>query len=167
MIRGSTLSLLVLRILTDHHDFAMALDDLALVANFLYGRFDFHSLFHLSRIIGRTGASALRPPRDPSLRGVVDRNFDLHIIPGKDLDIVHSKFPGDMSSHDHIIGKLDLEGGVRQSLNDRSLKFDHVIFRHKSFSLPPRFGRLISLFRRIIQRIVLSEQFSHETVVGS
>ena len=55
MIRESTLSLLVLRIITDHHDFTMALDDLALVANFLYGRFDFHSLFHLSRVIGEPG----------------------------------------------------------------------------------------------------------------
>ena len=38
----SALSLLVLRILADDHDVAVALDDLALVADFLHGRFYFH-----------------------------------------------------------------------------------------------------------------------------
>ena len=36
------LALLVLGVLADDHDFAMALDDLALFAHGLYGRSDFH-----------------------------------------------------------------------------------------------------------------------------
>ena len=38
------LSLLVLGILTNYHHFAVTLDDLALVADFLYGRLYFHSI---------------------------------------------------------------------------------------------------------------------------
>jgi hypothetical protein len=39
-----SLSLFVFRIFADHHDVAMALDDFALVADFLDGRSDFHAL---------------------------------------------------------------------------------------------------------------------------
>ena len=46
-MRGSvranlTLSLLVLRVLADHHDVALALDDLALFANLFDRRFNLH-----------------------------------------------------------------------------------------------------------------------------
>ncbi len=37
-----TLTLLVLGVLADDHDFALALDDLALLAHGLHGRSDFH-----------------------------------------------------------------------------------------------------------------------------
>ena len=40
--RRSTLSLLVLGVLADDHDFAFSLDDLALFADRLNGRFHFH-----------------------------------------------------------------------------------------------------------------------------
>ena len=39
---GLALTLFVLRILTDNHDFSLALNNLALLANFLYRRSDFH-----------------------------------------------------------------------------------------------------------------------------
>ena len=39
---GLTLTLFVLGILTDNHDFSLALNNLALLANFLYRRSDFH-----------------------------------------------------------------------------------------------------------------------------
>ena len=42
-VGGSPLSLLVLRILADDHDVAVPLDNLALFADFLDGRLDFHS----------------------------------------------------------------------------------------------------------------------------
>ena len=40
--KQSALSLLVLRVLADDHDLAFSLDDLALFADLLYGRFHFH-----------------------------------------------------------------------------------------------------------------------------
>jgi len=40
-----TLSLLVLGIFTDYHNAAMALDNLALIADLFYGRLNFHSIF--------------------------------------------------------------------------------------------------------------------------
>ena len=42
MIKILTLALLVLGVLADDHDFALALDDLALLAHGLDGRSDFH-----------------------------------------------------------------------------------------------------------------------------
>ena len=39
---GLALTLFVLGILTDNHDFSLALNNLALLANFLYRRSDFH-----------------------------------------------------------------------------------------------------------------------------
>jgi len=42
MLSGLTLTLLVLGILTDYHDLALALDDLALFANRFYRRSYFH-----------------------------------------------------------------------------------------------------------------------------
>ena len=39
---GLALLLLVLRVLADNHDFAFSLDDLALLADLLYGRLHFH-----------------------------------------------------------------------------------------------------------------------------
>ena len=39
---GLALTLFVLRILTDNHDLSLALNNLALLANFLYRRSDFH-----------------------------------------------------------------------------------------------------------------------------
>ena len=40
--KGLTLSLLVLGVLADDHDLAFSLDDLALLADLLDGRFHFH-----------------------------------------------------------------------------------------------------------------------------
>jgi len=42
MLSGLALTLLVLGILTDNHDFSLALDDLAFFANGFYGRSYFH-----------------------------------------------------------------------------------------------------------------------------
>ena len=47
MLCHSALTLLVLGILADHHDLAMALDNLALLAHGLDRRPDFHSKFLL------------------------------------------------------------------------------------------------------------------------
>ena len=41
-VRCSALTLLMLRVFTNDHDFALALNDLALFANGLDGRSDFH-----------------------------------------------------------------------------------------------------------------------------
>ena len=121
----------MLGILTDNHHFTVTLDDLALVADFLNGRFYFHSIYHLSLYKPQGGfALTLGTPCYPSLGGVVDRNLDLYLVTGKYLNIVHSELTGYMTSYDHIVGKLYLEGRVGQSLNDGTLKFNYIIFRH-------------------------------------
>ena len=57
---------LVLRVFADYHYMTMSLDNLALFADFLYGRLYFHCDFHLSVFLSEAGRSILllfvRPP---------------------------------------------------------------------------------------------------------
>ena len=46
-----------------------------------------------------------------------------------------SELAGDMGGYDHIVRKLYLEGCVGKSLNDRTFKFDYIIFSQDPF--PP------------------------------
>ena len=138
----------MLGIFADNHYVTMTLDDLALFADFLYGRLYFHSIlppfFCLLSCYGTTvflwggvRISALRTPRNPTFRRVIDRNFDRNLITGQYFDIVHSEFAGNMRGNDHIIRQLHLEGRVRQCFYDDTFKFDYIIFRQILF-LPDR-----------------------------
>ena len=72
------LTLLVLRVLADDHDFTLALDYLALLAHGLHGRSYFHLLYLL-----------LASPGDPAAGDVVWRHLHRDLITGEDLDKVH------------------------------------------------------------------------------
>jgi len=122
--------------LTNYHHFTVTLYDLALITDFLNGRFYFHSIFHLS-LSALPGRSALCAPCYPSLCGIIDRNLYFDLITGKYLNIVHSELSGDMSGYDHIVGKLYLEGRVGQCLNYDTFKFNYVILRHNKSPLNP------------------------------
>ena len=80
----------MLGILTNNHHFAVTLDNLALFADFLNGRFYFHSIFHLS-LSKHLGGLTLSAPCYPTLCKVVDRNVYLYLITGEYLNIVHSE----------------------------------------------------------------------------
>ena len=123
----------MLGVIADDHYVAVSLDDLALFADLLNGRLYFHSNNHLSQNL--LYYKLLSTPCDSSLCGVVDGNLYCYLITGKDLDIIHSELTGDMSSNDHIVGKLYLEGRIGQSLNYGTLKLDYVILRQNS--VPP------------------------------
>ncbi|MPN20015.1 hypothetical protein SDC9_167391 [bioreactor metagenome] len=65
----------MLRVFTNYHDFALALNNLALLAHGLHGRSDFHVVYLLIACglstDGRAAASLLASPGDPAPGQVV------------------------------------------------------------------------------------------------
>ena len=98
-----TLTLLVLRVLADDHDFALALDDLALLTHGLYGRSDFHLFFLL-----------LASPHDAAAGDVIGRHLHRDFIAGKDPDKVHPELSGNMRQNDVAFADIHLEHCVGQ-----------------------------------------------------
>ena len=130
----------MLRVFTNHHNLAFSLDDLALIADLLDGWFNLHCYYTIpfcfgvlyvprgyafveSPVRGRSFCS----PGDASLVEVVNRNLNRNAVTGKNSDIVHTKLARNVSCNDVLIGELHLEGGIGQSLNNRSLKFNCVL----------------------------------------
>ena len=110
----------MLGVFADNHYFAFSLYDLALFADLLYGWFNLH-------LIIPTLSFLLCTPCDASLIEVVNRNLYGYAVTGQNSDIIHSKLSRYMSCYYMPIGELYLEGGVRQCLNDCTLKFNYII----------------------------------------
>ena len=113
----SALTLLVLRVLADDHDFTLALDDLALLAHGLHGRSDFHLLYLL-----------LASPHDAAAGDVIGGHLDRDLVAGKDPDKVHPELAGNMRQDDVAVADIHLEHRVGQGLNDRALEFNYIVF---------------------------------------
>ena len=110
----------MLRVFADDHYFAFSLYDLALFADLLYGWFNLH-------LITPTLSLLLCSPGYASLVEIVNRDLDGYAVTGQYSDIVHSELSRYMSGHYMTVGKLYLEGGVRQCLYDCTFKFNYVI----------------------------------------
>ena len=115
----------MLGVLADNHNFAFSLDDFALIANLLYGWFNLH-------FITPTLSLLLCTPSDASLVEVVNRNLNGNTVTGQNSDIIHSQLTGNMSRHNVLIGKLHFEGGIGQSLDNNTLKFNNIILRQNN-----------------------------------
>ena len=113
----SALTLLVLGVFADDHDFALALDDLALLAHGLHGRSDFHLCYLL-----------LASPCDPAAGHVVRTHLHCDLVAGEDPDKVHPELAGYMRQNNVAVADIHLEHGVGQGFDYRALKFDHVVF---------------------------------------
>ena len=118
----------MLRVFADNHDFAFSLDDLALFADFLNGRFNLH-LYQpfLSSNFFKPSNGSFRAPGDAALGQVIYRHLNGHTVTGQNADIVHAKLTRNVSRHDVTVRELHLEAGVGQCLNNRAFKFDYVI----------------------------------------
>ena len=117
----------MLRVLTDDHDLAMSLDDLALLADLFNGRFYLHGY--------QPFLNLFRTPGDATLVEVVNRNLNGHAVTGQNFDIIHTQLTRNMRRYDVLIGKLDLEGCVGQCLNDYAFKFNYIILSQNNPSL--------------------------------
>ena len=109
----------MLGVLADDHDFALALDDLALLAHRLHGRSDFHLLYLLL---------LLASPGDAAAGQIVGRHLDRDLVPGKDTDKVHPELSGNVRQDDMASADIDLEHGVRQGFHHRAFEFDNIVF---------------------------------------
>lgn len=69
----------------------------------------------------------LSSPSDAALVEVVNRNLNSYLVTGQNADIIHAKLARNMSSYDMLVGKLNLEGCVGQSLNYNAFKFNNVV----------------------------------------
>ena len=134
-MKKSALSLLVLGILTNHHDTAFSFNDFALLANLFHGRFNFH--------LDTPFLSLFFSPGDTALGRIVNRDLNGHGVSRENTDIVHTKLSGDMRVHDMSVRKLYLEVGVGECLDYHAvLKYDQIVLRQKNPSI------LIRLIRR-------------------
>ena len=122
----------MLGVLANNHYFAFSFDDLAFLADLLYGWFHLHCSYH--SFLALNFGSTLRisqilfcTPSDASLGQVVDRNLNGYAIPGQNFDIVHTKLSRNMGCYHMSVGKLDLEASVGQCLNHYAFKLDDVI----------------------------------------
>ena len=107
----------MLGVLADDHDFARALDDLALLTHGLHGRSDFHLLYLL-----------LASPGDAAAGQIVRRHLDRDLVAGKDTDKVHPELAGNMRQYDVAFADVHLEHGVGQGLDNGAFEFDYIVF---------------------------------------
>ena len=107
----------MLGVLADDHDFALALDDLALLAHRLHGRSYFH-LFYL----------LLAPPGYSAAGDVIRGHLNRDLIARKDLDKVHPELTGNMSQNSVAVSDIHLKHGVGQGFYYRALKFNYIVF---------------------------------------
>ena len=104
---------------------SLAADDFAISTSFFYGCSDFHFFsfilfknflfFFFFALFVTEGYSGLGQ--------IVRAHFKLHLVAGKDLDIVHPHFTGNMRCYYVPILKFYPEHGVAKCLNDRSVNF--------------------------------------------
>ena len=114
----------MLGVFADNHDFAFSLYDFSLIANLFNGWFNLHFIIpYLSCLILRL----FRTPGYTALGKVVDRYLNGNLIARQYSNIIHTKLSRNVSCYYVPVGKLYLEGSVRQSLNDCTLKFNHIV----------------------------------------
>ena len=87
----------MLGVLTDNHDNALSLDDLALFAHFLDGR----SYLHVTTSIFRR---RLQTPGDSAFGRIVHGHFNKYPVAGYDLNVSLSDLARNMGDDNHIIG---------------------------------------------------------------
>ena len=118
LVRTSALSLLVLGVLADDHDFALALNDLALFAHGLDGRSDFHL----------SASLLLASPGDAAACQVIRRHLNRDLVARENSDEVHPELSGNMCENDMSVSDVHLEHRVGQGFDDRALEFNYIIF---------------------------------------
>src|SRR5690349_9865062 len=138
----SALALLVTRVaLADHHDAAVAADDLAVVADGLDGGVDLHDfLFRCLRRArasfrtraGRYFSTGLAVAVDDAAAGeVVGAELHDHAVFGDDADVVLPHLAGDRGEDLVPVAQLHAEHRVGQRLGDHAFDLDDAVFlRH-------------------------------------
>jgi len=122
------LALLMTRVRrADHTHHALALDDFAVAANALNRSQHFHD-FPLPSIPVRS----LRPEYDARAGQIIRGQFDRHLVPGQDANVMHAHLAGNMAQHYMAVFQFDAERCVGEVFQHLTLHLDRVIFGHVS-----------------------------------
>jgi hypothetical protein len=125
------LALLVLWILADDANYALTLDNLALVANLLNRSSDFHCI----PLFLPLPISIKNSPT----RQVVWRQLNQHTVSREDLDVMHTDFPRNVSQQLMATVKTYLEHSIGQILHHNTLHLNsRFLFRLLVFDFPRR-----------------------------
>ena len=116
----------------DYHYSAVSFDNIALVAQRFYRRSNFHCNFLLDLKLFKS-LLRLATPRDSAFRQIVRAHFQLYRIAFDDSNEIHTKITGNIRRDDVTIGKLYLEGCIRQRFDNFTFRFDYVVFGHRKF----------------------------------
>src|SRR5215216_508902 len=87
---------------------------------------------HIFLTLGRTFMAtslllrSLVAVRDATSGEVVGGEFDLHLVPRQDPDVVHPHLPGDVRQDLVAVVQLEAEHGVGERRQDRALEHDGV-----------------------------------------
>lgn len=85
---------------------------------------------HLIRV-----GDLFRSPSDSALCQVVYGYLNSYLVARQNFYKVHSELARNMCGNNVLVRKLNLEYGIRQSLNNRTLKFYNVILWQNNPSL--------------------------------
>ena len=89
-------------------------------------------LLHHSFLNNSYTFKLLSAPGYATLCEVVHGHLDGDLVARQYSDIIHSQLSRNMSRYDMAVGKLYLEGRVRQCLNYYTFKFDNIILRQNN-----------------------------------
>jgi hypothetical protein len=123
----------MLGVFANDHNFALALDDLALLAHGLNGRSYFHNVLPPVSLLALLGGFA--SPGDPTPCQIIRGNLDRNFVTRQDTDEIHPQLPGNMSQNNVVVSDIDAERGVGQGLNNSALQLNHVALSQASYLL--------------------------------
>src|SRR5205823_13010143 len=141
--RYLSLALFVFRIGADHTHHAFAVDDFALITNFLYRCPDLHKFTSLSR--RASSAVRARAPvptwsfiptaslitiNNSSAIQIVGREFDRDFVSGQNADKIFAHLAGNVRQYLVLVFQFHLEHGVGQRFQDRCHNFNRVFLTH-------------------------------------
>ena len=167
MLCQSALALLVLGVLADNHDLAVALDYLALLAHGLDRRSDFHLKFLLFKgvvpeaLAAGSGRTPLfGSPCNASAGEVIGAHLNRDLVARENTDEVHTELAGYMGQDYVAASDVHVEHCIGQGFDDRALKLDYIVFR-QVYNLPLGWRQISSAIVRIsgspsVMRIVFS-----------
>ena len=144
----------MLGVFADNHYFAFSLNDFALFANLFYGWFNLH-------FITPTLSLLLCTPGYATLVEIVNRDLNGYAVTGQYSDIVHTKLSRYVCRYYMAVGKLYLEGCVRQCLYDCTFKFDNIILWQNNPS-----SAIISVTYSFNLPALIHKRSYHHTVGG-
>ena len=121
----------MLRIGTNDHHAAFALDDLALLANGFHGRFYLHDV----NLLYNTRRFLFGTPGDPGFGQIVGAHFHRDFVAGQNADEIGPQLAGNVSHNNVSVGfalfveQLDLEHRVGHGFPYDTFYFDDIFFR--------------------------------------